>query len=159
MILILWIVQINNILFELQTIIVIIVILHLGQVENIQIFASVSISQYHMSFLSYNPFTMPHVDSQPPVIENCPEHQVIYAGTEGDYGVTTWNVPTATDNHDATVQVVQEEGLTPSSQFPLHPSNVHYVVYGAQDAAGNEAVQCEFSIIVQRKNQRNTEIV
>ena len=41
------------------------------------------------------------------------------------------------------------DGLVPGSNFALEPDNVHTITYGAEDAEGNVALNCEFSIIVQ----------
>ena len=90
-------------------------------------------------------------DSEPPVIHNCPESQTVYVEANFDYALATWDIPIATDNHDPTVMVTLEEGLSPGSQFTIRPSNVHEIVYGAADEAGNVAVECSFSVIVQRK--------
>ena len=54
-----------------------------------------------------------------------------------------------TDNSDPapTLQII--EGLPSGSQFTTSPDNIHTVVYAAQDAEGNQAENCAFTIVVQ----------
>ena len=91
------------------------------------------------------------VDAQSPVIENCPESQTLFVGANVDYAIATWDTPTATDNVDDVVAVSLMEGQESGSQFPVGdvPNNVYQIVYGAEDAAGSVAIDCEFAIIVQ----------
>ena len=83
------------------------------------------------------------------MIGNCPDSQTVFVDAEGVSAEASWTPPNASDNHDDTVTPYLVTGLEPGSRFTLEPDNVHTITYGAEDAAGNVAVNCEFSIIVQ----------
>ena len=86
------------------------------------------------------------------MIANCPASQTIYAERGEDFGIATWDLPTVTDNFDSAPTLVLIEGLEPGSNFPMSPSNVHTIVYGAYDSRGNQAENCEFTVVVQGYN-------
>ena len=93
-------------------------------------------------------------DSESPVIDNCPESQTIFTESNADYAVATWQEPTVTDNFDPAPTLHIIEGLPSGSQFTTEPSNIHTVVYAAHDAAGNQAENCAFTIVVQGTEMR-----
>ena len=91
------------------------------------------------------------LDSEPPVITNCPATITVYTDANSDDVTVTWDLPTVTDNHDQTVTLKRTTGPASGSRFAVRPQNIYTVTYEAIDANGNEAIPCSFQVIVQRK--------
>ena len=85
-------------------------------------------------------FTVTIVDTESPVIHNCPSDITQSADPGEPYATVAWIVPTETDNVGATLT----DSAEPGSTFPF---GVTTAVYMVTDAAGNSAV-CTFSITV-----------
>ncbi|MDP4189064.1 MAG: HYR domain-containing protein, partial [Bacteroidota bacterium] len=94
-------------------------------------------------------FTITVVDTEKPVIYNCPGNitKVNDPGTCG--AAVTWAEPTATDNCTSVSNLIWTKSNTPGSAFPVGITHVTYIV---ADAAGNQSNTCGFDVIVQDKS-------
>lgn len=87
-------------------------------------------------------FTVTVIDTENPIIVNCPNNINISNNTGICGGTATWTSPTVTDNCSANIS--QTQGLTSGSIFPLGTSTIQYI---AADPAGNKDT-CTFTVTV-----------
>ena len=85
-------------------------------------------------------FTVTIIDTEQPVIHDCPSNIDANTDINEPYATVSWVVPTETDNVGATLS----DSAEPGSEFPIGTTTVVYV---AADAAGNTAT-CQFTITV-----------
>ena len=88
------------------------------------------------------------VDTEAPVISNCPADIVVGPDPGQTYATVTWQEPTAVDNSGAEPSSTQTQA--PGQRFDVGQSYV--VTYLFYDANFNSAV-CQFTITVSGENQ------
>ena len=88
------------------------------------------------------------LDIEPPTIEQCPGTLMFYPEDNQDTAFITWEKPTVVDNKDKGLEAVQLSGPDQATQKGV---NSYSIIYGAYDAVGNKADECEFEVIVKRK--------
>ncbi len=74
-------------------------------------------------------------DCEPPVITTI--NVLTFADRGTSSASVNWAIPTATDNVDPTVTVIQQTSFMQGDRFPLGTT---YVMYSAIDEAGNTAM-------------------
>ncbi|MFT7244601.1 MAG: hypothetical protein ACI82A_001959 [Candidatus Azotimanducaceae bacterium] len=89
------------------------------------------------------------VDAKAPVIAGLPSNQTAAVALNESTAITTWTVPTATDDSGGTVTLLATtsptSGLVSGGAIPLGVTTVSYV---ATDAAGNASAASSFTIAV-----------
>ncbi|UJP64393.1 HYR domain-containing protein [Mongoliitalea daihaiensis] len=80
-------------------------------------------------------------DTEPPVINNCPQNIEVSNDTDACGAIVTWIPPTALDNSGSVEFVTDVE---PGSFFPIGRSTVTYT---ATDPSGNTTI-CSFEVLV-----------
>ncbi|XP_060606330.1 sushi, von Willebrand factor type A, EGF and pentraxin domain-containing protein 1-like isoform X2 [Ruditapes philippinarum] len=87
-------------------------------------------------------------DSDPPTLSNCPSNIMISSDKGDTSAVVTWEVPSASDNQDATSpSVIQTAGsILPGTR--VESGVVYTVKYVAFDSAGNPSEECSFNVQV-----------
>ncbi|XP_072013682.1 uncharacterized protein [Amphiura filiformis] len=91
---------------------------------------------------SFNVIVRAGVDNIPPVVDNCPNDIVEFAGVGANFAVVEWVEPTATDNSGAALTITRTHESR--EQFPLGNTQVTYTF---TDPSGNTAF-CDFDVIV-----------
>nr|XP_054770970.1 hyalin-like [Lytechinus pictus] len=90
-------------------------------------------------------FTISVIDTEEPVIQNCPSSQSVPMETGQNYAKVSWIAPNVTDNSDnVTLTFNEERNLTNPDNFP---EGITSLSYTAEDIAGNKAT-CMFTISV-----------
>lgn len=84
-------------------------------------------------------------DIEPPTIIGCSNTVYAYADRNTTSGFITWNEPTATDNHDSSVEVVKEGNISSGDKTS---AGSYKLIYRAVDSAGNKAQICKIHIIL-----------
>ncbi len=80
------------------------------------------------------------VDSEAPVMQNCPSGTLTVGSYINCSAYPFWTVPTAIDNCDGTVNVVQTAGPSPTPSVPYLPG-IYDIEYTATDSNGNTTVK------------------
>ena len=91
-------------------------------------------------------FTVTVNDTQPPVLEDCPEDIEVALNVGQNFAIVTWTEPTASDNCGTSDPNADYE---PGEAFPPGTTTVTYTT---MDAAGNTA-SCSFDITVLAENK------
>lgn len=100
-----------------------------------------------------NSFYVYHfTDIEKPRFEQCPGTLIFYPEDNEDIAYIHWDKPLVKDNKDSGLTAFQLSGPAPASQMGV---NSYSIKYGASDRAGNEAVTCQFDVIVKRRYMYN----
>ncbi|XP_041482308.1 hyalin-like [Lytechinus variegatus] len=90
-------------------------------------------------------FTILVIDTEEPVIQNCPSSQSVPMGTGQNFARVSWTAPNVTDNSDNVTLTFNEEGDWKNPD--KFPEGITSLSYTAEDIAGNKAT-CMFTISV-----------
>ena len=94
---------------------------------------------YSYSYFFYAAFG---IDTEPPVIENCPMSMMYTISLGIQSRQVTWEEPTATDDSGTNPTVTQTR--QPGDNFPVGTTQVSYIF---TDMSGNQAI-CMFAITI-----------
>ncbi|XP_041483492.1 hyalin-like [Lytechinus variegatus] len=90
-------------------------------------------------------FTISVIDTEEPVIPNCPSSQIVPMETGQNYATVSWTAPNVTDNSDnVTLTFNEADAWTNPDNFP---EGITSLSYTAEDKAGNKAT-CMFTVSV-----------
>lgn len=94
---------------------------------------------------------LPTVDTEPPVIANCPASPLTFQNEISDRHIlANWTAPTATDNSGQVV-LVDKSDKSPGQFIYVGDSSVTSVTYVFEDGSHNQAF-CSFDIHIQSGN-------
>ncbi|XP_072018428.1 uncharacterized protein [Amphiura filiformis] len=114
----------------------------LGTTPVTYVFADPSNNAVSVTFFITVLSDQPELDTEAPVISNCPEAVIVQVANDASSGIAAWDIPTATDNSGATP--ARTSNFSPGQSFPLGGTFVRYTF---RDAAGNAAV-CSFEVTI-----------